>query len=186
MIRVFIALNLSKKTHTQLSQLSKNLQTNISNFKWSNTDQAHLTLNFLGDIDEALLPSLEQALRQALKSAPVFDLKLGRLGGFPSLGRCRILWIGLDSGLAGCSAVKVLVDQALSEVSIRPESKPFKPHVTLARSKSGKIVDLDGKFFRESFSSFPIDRIDVVSIYKSDLQPSGPIHTRLAEIPLAG
>lgn len=188
-MRAFIAIELPKKVCSELQKIPSLLDSQSSAFRWGKADQRHLTLRFLGEVEESLAPSIQRNLMLSLSRFSSFDLQLGKLGGFPKLEKCRILWQGIDRGFESCEQLKKLVDDALSASAITPDpSEQFIPHITIGRSKMGKIVRLPKPTLLRltAYSSELNVPVASISLFKSDLTPSGPIHTRLAQIPLRG
>ena len=141
----------------------------------------HLTLHFLGDMPEALLPALTAALDR-VKAAP-FTLELTSRGRFPARGPARVLWMGVAKSPA-LAEVHAAAGLAIESVGLPPEGRPFTPHVTLAR-----LTDAAGRRIPEGFlaggpirnAAFPVERI---TLYESERTPDGPVHTPVHEVPL--
>jgi 2'-5' RNA ligase len=144
----------------------------------------HVTLKFIGEVDEARVPELVEAIRGAASHAAPFDVGVRRLGGFPNAGRPRVIWAGLD-GAGALAALAAQVDGALAALGIPRESRPFDAHVTLGRVREPRanraLADAlagGGDFGRLAVTS--------VSLMRSDLQPGGARYTELATVLLAG
>ena len=93
----------------------------------------HLTLRFLGNVDEIRLRTLETLL-EAIQ-APPFELGLDRVGAFGSGRLKRVLWLGLSTGAEPAGELAVKVEQACRGAGLEPEERPFRPHITLARAR---------------------------------------------------
>jgi 2'-5' RNA ligase len=94
----------------------------------------HVTLRFLGDTPAALVPSLTAALREAARSELPFDVRVGRLIGLPDRRRARVAAAAVDTGAAPLARLSEALTRALLPLGIEPEARPFRPHLTLARS----------------------------------------------------
>lgn len=102
--------------------------------RWVRLDGLHFTLRFLGPtLDDRLEPAIEAVHAAAIGQAP-FDVAIGGAGAFPPVGRPRALWLGLRAGADGLAGLAVAVDRALAEAGWVLDPKPFRPHLTLARS----------------------------------------------------
>ena len=144
----------------------------------------HVTLKFLGQIDEARVDAIGDALTAAAQRTPAFDVNVRGLGAFPTATRARILWVGLAPAapLVGLAAA---VDAALAGLGIERESRPFAAHVTLGRVReSQRNLALADALAR------PVDcgRLAVtrISLMRSELHPRGARYTELASVLLAG
>ncbi|MCA9489512.1 MAG: RNA 2',3'-cyclic phosphodiesterase [Myxococcales bacterium] len=134
-------------------------------------EQLHVTLHFLGERDpDAVIAALE-----ALSFEP-FTLRVGGLGVFEGQDRDRICWAGLEES-AALVTLHRQVGLALAAVGFAPEARPYRPHVTLARSKSSATVPV------EAFQAAALGPMDVpvseIALFESVLGPTGPSYTRL-------
>ncbi len=103
--------------------------------RWVKSHQWHLTLVFLGEISELALRSVRTVLAAVTQRHPSFRLVLGGGGVFPPRGRARVAWVGVDS--SGLVTLQQAVFEALStSARVDLESRPFHPHLTLARPRS--------------------------------------------------
>ncbi|TVM32499.1 RNA 2',3'-cyclic phosphodiesterase [Oceanidesulfovibrio marinus] len=103
---------------------------------WTRPGNWHITLAFLGEVEESQQPDLEQAL-SAVAFAP-FTLQAGGAGVFPPQGRPKVLWVGALYGGQAVAALAGDVQQALIPLGFVPDDRPFTTHLTLARTKRGK------------------------------------------------
>ena len=147
-------------------------------------EQVHLTLKFLGDTEEALVPKLVDAMHRSVAGVAPFTVRIVGTGAFPNLRRMRVLWVGMEGG-------QPLVDIARRlEAETEPlgyprEGRDFSPHVTLARVKGGGNLDRARQVLeahaKDAYGEFAIDR---VRLKKSVLTPQGPIYSTVEEVPL--
>jgi 2'-5' RNA ligase len=126
----------------------------------------HLTLKFIGESYD--LQGITKALSE-VRGAPA-EVGLKGLGTFP-----RVLWIGVQADLASLAA---RIDQALEPLGITRETRPFSPHLTIARMKDGRMPKFNEQ---PDFGSF---RISEFVLYESKLGSSGPTYTALERFPL--
>jgi RNA 2',3'-cyclic 3'-phosphodiesterase len=152
---------------------------------WVAAQNLHLTLHFLGEIDERRVPALEKALAPPLGIDDT-SVGFGPWGVFPPRGVPRVIWIGITGGVATLARAQVLVGQRLEREGIPPESRPWSPHLTVGRVKvpSGPL------WARLTEEAAPgVDaRCPVTSctLYRSHLSPGGPTYEALVQIPFAG
>ncbi|MGH7166626.1 MAG: RNA 2',3'-cyclic phosphodiesterase, partial [Nitrospiraceae bacterium] len=150
MIRAFVAIELNPNLRSALAQIQTSLKSAIprhlppgARIQWVRPDSIHLTLKFLGDTDETRLGEIERALALAAHSQTRFSLDVCALGVFPDLRAPRVLWVGLsgqedqDHAHTSDRLVRLAgdIDQAMATLGYPTESRPFNPHLTLARIK---------------------------------------------------
>ena len=190
--RLFVAIDLSQTAREQLARAIARLRDTLRThdldaaFRWVDPANLHLTLRFLGNIDDAAADQVFEVLRAPLGSdrLPVI---LGRLGTFPPRGRPRVLYAAVEQGADMLRALRDAVDARLAPVCHwEPDTKPFAPHLTLARSRDGSRID------PVAFSRL-IDAVDwqrvpftasAVTVFSSRTLPAGPVYTAEAHAAL--
>lgn len=179
--RTFVALNLPPAVRSSVADLRRALPPPPRGLRWADAAQLHLTLAFLGDLDEEALAAVRAAARSvALAHAP-FAADLRGLGAFPHAARARVAWVGWG---AGAEAVVALQATLVSELRRPPDRRPFTPHVTLARARGP--LDLRAWLAAAPTWASPAWRVDAVDVMTSALTPEGAIHTLLQRSALAG
>jgi 2'-5' RNA ligase len=103
--------------------------------RWVSPDGVHLTLKFLGSTDPALVPAVGSRMSEAARASAPTGLVLRGVGGFPSAGRPRVLWLGLAEGQDALARIAADLDSRLEPHGWVPERRPFHAHLTLARSE---------------------------------------------------
>src|SRR5690606_39181108 len=121
--RLFVALNLSESVKKSLEPLAKGL----GDVRWTLPEQQHLTLRFIGEVDNGAMRDVIEAL--AMVPARPFQLTLKGLGHFPPRGEPRVLWVGVEKN-AELAALKRRIDRALRETAVPPETREDAGHVT--------------------------------------------------------
>jgi 2'-5' RNA ligase len=159
---------------------------------WTRPEGFHLTLKFLGNIAEDGITKIAQAIRGVTDGFSVFTVSIGEVGVFPHPRSPRVIWVGAKS--AGDDLVRLQdgIEKILVPLGFPPEDRPFHPHLTLGRIKSG-----DGRsglgFNKMALAQWLIenqkrecDRFEAkeVLLLKSDLQPGGAVYTPLARMKL--
>jgi 2'-5' RNA ligase len=155
-----------------------------SDVAWVAEANLHVTLKFLGPTDDARVPAVAAALGEAARGAAAHELRVRDLGAFPSPGRPRVVWAGLEAA-APLAALAAAVDDALAALGIPRESRPFAAHVTLGRVREPRRQPaLAAALARPvDFGPLPVRR---VSLMRSDLHPRGARYTELTSIALSG
>ena len=153
---------------------------------WVAPQNFHITVKFLGGIDEERVPTIVEAVRAATAGHRAFTLEIRGLGAFPAPTRPRVLWAGVTEGAAALIALAGAVDAALAALGFEREARAFTAHVTLARVREPRRVPpLADAIDRAGAQRFGGPLIDHVALVRSDLSPRGARYTPLATIPLA-
>jgi RNA 2',3'-cyclic 3'-phosphodiesterase len=155
--------------------------------KWVPPENMHLTVRFIGHVDEGRVPAVVDALTPPLDIAP-FDVELGGCGVFPPSGPPRVLWIGLTQGLQPLSAIHDTFDRRLAPFGFEPERRPFNVHLTLARVKDasrGASREVSGALARVTPLAVTF-RVTRAAIFQSHLSPRGPRYEAIAFSELRG
>jgi 2'-5' RNA ligase len=154
----------------------------------------HLTIKFLGDMDEQMIDPLRLALEQALGSHSAVNVPLARLGGFPRPQSPRVLWVGPpENWERGTEARRIeeihaAIEQTCEGFSFLRETRPFSPHLTLARIKAGERqvgVALARSGVLDQSLSLGALEIGSVALVRSELKPTGSVYTKLWEVKTA-
>lgn len=150
--------------------------------KWVPAENLHLTLKFLGDVQDDRLPAACAATRRAA-SGPAFDVAWEGLGVFPSARRPDVVWVGAGAGRAPLERLAARVEAAFVEAGFAPESRPFHAHLTLARVKRGRPLEgLEASDW--AAAKFGADAVREIALMRSDLRPSGPVYQAVDVVPL--
>jgi 2'-5' RNA ligase len=198
MIRAFLAVELSQELRAELALVQQELKHRIepelkreTRISWVQPAKIHLTMKFLGDMDEQVIDPLQTALEQAIGNRTAMNVPLERLGAFPRPHSPRVLWIGpSEHWEKGAEARRVTeiqgaIEQACEGLDFLRETKPFSPHLTLARIKAGErqggvALAKSGVLDRPiSLGSLPVESIVLM---KSELKPTGSVYTKLWEV----
>ena len=154
--------------------------------RWVRLDGLHLTLRFLGPTLDPRIGPAQAAVRSAGSDAARFDVVLGTAGAFPEGGRPRTLWVDVIEGSAELAAMASRVDEALVAAGWPPETRPFKAHLTLARSDGVPAGRAIAQSLIDEAAELRISsRIDRIGLYES-LTGGGPARYEPVEVvPLA-
>ena len=197
MIRAFLAVELSQKLRAELAALQQELMQSIEpemqrdmRISWVPPAKMHLTIKFLGDMDEQLLDPLLGVVERAIGSQPSVNVPLERLGAFPSPQSPRVLWVGpsehWERGTEAKRMVEVrgAIEEAGESMGFLREAKPFSPHLTLARIKMGERR-IGAALAKSGVLDRPLSlgslAVESVVLMKSELKPAGSVYTRLWE-----
>jgi len=198
MIRTFLAVELSELLRTTLATIQSDLKQRLAkaltrdvNISWVRPASLHVTVKFLGDIDEGLVLPLKEAIMELLKAHGPIVVPVNRLGAFPRPQQPRVLWAGPSAQWErgeDASRLAVLdraIDACCGSLNLATDSRPLSAHLTLARVKAGERVV--GQLLAQSGvmdRSFTCESLDInaIALMKSELKPSGSVYTRLWDV----
>lgn len=186
---MFIAIELSPSIAGRVQKLIAEFSTVQARVKWIESKNLHLTLKFLGNVDEMDLPALCKALDAVAKEIPPFDLEAGGVGAFPDPRFARTLWLGLLRGAEEVNELYQALDAKLRPLGFRSEERAFKPHLTIGRiqdSEQGVFDEIAARL--ETLKDFHGGVTDVcdVSLFASDPRRDGPVYDALHTAELKG
>ncbi len=133
-IRAFVALWLPPEHRQRLSDYLAECAAAAPDFRWVRPDGLHVTLRFLGGLEEGPLAAVRSGLA-GVRDSP-FEVELGDLGDFGGRRSARVVWSGLRLGGEEAARLATAVEAACRSAGLDPEARAFRPHVTLARARS--------------------------------------------------
>lgn len=186
-MRTFVAIPLTEEVHQELAKLQDSLRKSGCDIKWANPANIHLTLKFLGEIDDKQTEDIKASLAQALTGHNSFWIHIAGIGAFPRLSYPKIIWVGIDKGSKECIALARSIEEAVEKLELRKEKRPFSPHLTLGRIRTlNKKPQLISHIEKEKdFASQHKVSVNKIILFQSTLTPKGPIYTTLKEFSLA-
>lgn len=180
-MRLFIAIDIPE--NEKILSALRYLRGTGRNIKPVEEENLHLTLVFLGEVRNVA------GVREVLSGIKFgkFRVSLRGVGAFPSLNRPRVVWIGVDQGREEMQELRNRIISGLKRIGIEPdeEESRFSPHLTLGRVKGpidpGVFSEFLKTFSQEDFGEFIAEE---VHLFRSDLNPSGPVYTRIQSVKL--
>jgi 2'-5' RNA ligase len=187
-MRLFIAVDLDDAARNAIGAEQKRLGAAMrhsegSSLKWVRPEQMHLTLVFLGQVNDATAPAILARLEQPVMQSP-FELVFGGTGVFPPRGAPNVLWLGVASGAREIADLQREVAQRVAELGIPPERRPFHPHLTLARWRESRGADRARALGAARDGPIARVHVDHATLYQSRLSSSGSAYTALARATL--
>lgn len=173
-IRAFLGVGLPEAQRQALSGYLEAGRAAEDGLRWVSPDNLHLTLRFLGAVTPELVERLSEDLRE-LRFAS-FEVRLGSLGTFGRGAAVRVLWLGLAAGAAELAGLAGQVEEACGRSGAAPETRPYNPHLTLARARDRKGVELPEL---PPAPTVPGWRVAEMVLYRSRLGPGGAVHSVL-------
>lgn len=186
-IRAFIALPIAAAVREELAALIEAVRRPRDGTRWVRPDGIHLTLAFLGSIPETTVAAIDDALNTVAAERAPFTIRTTATGGFPTLRRPRVLWVGLEASADHpLQRLQAAVAGALVPIGHERDERPFRPHLTVGRVKEMSRAPEVGE--RVGAYRFPALtwHADRVHLMRSDLHPSGARYTVLREVLLTG
>ncbi len=182
-VRSFISIDLEdQQILSRIASILSSLQSLGGDLKPVERENIHLTLKFLGNVPATRLDEVKSSLQQLIFSA--FTAEIKGAGAFPNLTHMNVIWVGVNEGWSQVEQIYEQVEKLLSSLGFRRENRPFSPHITIARVRSGRNRDEIASFLRrlsdESFGTFSVDGI---RLKQSILSSSGPKYSTLLEVP---
>jgi 2'-5' RNA ligase len=188
-IRSFIAIELPEEVKSGLRRLQAELKLPQHSFvKCVAPDGIHLTLKFLGNISPQKVAEITGVMEQASQGISPFQLQITELGAFPNMRQPRVLWVGIKGELDKLKAWQKRIDDGLVPLGFVKETRPFTPHLTLARVRENCSPD-DRRNLGELVMKTPVEvdyamTVNSLNLMRSQLLPGGAVYSRLAEVKL--
>ncbi len=188
-IRSFIAIELPPEIKLALSRLQAQLKSSQQrSIKWVDTEGIHLTLKFLGAVAADKIGEITKAIEISAQGIPPLHLEIKGLGVFPGMKRVQVVWVGMGGDIEKLSRLQQQLESSLEPFGFVPESRPFTPHLTLARVRDQASFDerqsLGQLIASTRFETAYGFSVDSVNLMRSQLTREGAIYTRLASVKL--
>jgi 2'-5' RNA ligase len=184
-IRSFIAIPLTGEVQRAAKKLSREMRGVDDGMKWVPEDNLHLTLKFLGDVVDREVPHVCRVIREACEPAGEFELEFAGTGGFPSDERPRVVWAGITEGGDELIDLVTRLEAGLAKLGFKPESRDYRPHLTLGRSgsrpPSPEVLAKIARFKTRRLGTMVVDE---VRLYASYLDKGGPTYNVMDKIRL--
>ncbi len=181
-MRVFVAVELPEDVREAVHRGTVRLRQANRDVRWVPAGNMHLTLKFLGDIDDRRLALVKTAVASVSADQLPFDLSLGEVGAFPTLRRPRVVWIAIRGATDALAALAQRLDGLLQEVGFPGESRPYRAHLTLGRPRRpGPLNDASSVSVPDRTFS-----VDHAVIMESRLSPQGAQYEALEVFPFRG
>lgn len=179
-IRSFIAVEIPEGVQAQIGQLQQKFKNLQGNIKLVKSENIHLTLKFLGDIDQSQLNKIKEKIDDTAKISKKFEIKICGIGVFPKLDFPRIIWVGIEDDEKHIEKIYQNLEDGLSKIGFEKEKRAFHSHLTIARIKYLKDkVELKKILETTQFIISEQITVNEISLFKSTLTPKGAIYTLL-------
>ena len=184
MIRTFIAIELPVEVKRVVRQIQDQLGGSIEGIKWVKQENIHLSVKFLGNVEENGINDIATAVKNAVKESSVMNLKTGHLGAFPNEKRPRILWLGVEGDVREFISMSKNCELELAKLGYEIDARENKPHITIGRIRSSKKQ----KGVINILKDIPVEsilfRVDALKLMRSELNINGAVYTNLQSVKL--
>lgn len=190
-MRVFVGVPLSAEVRDAALEMIDRLRRDVarlapsSRISWTSADRLHVTVRFIGHVDDTAAATVAGVLAPPLRMRP-FDVTVAGLGTFPPKGPPRVVWAGIDEGADTLDAVERLVSDRLMSAGIGREDRAYRPHVTLARVREAgglRTMPVVGSLGDWACGTM---RVDAITLFESRLSPKGALYVPLQRTSLLG
>jgi 2'-5' RNA ligase len=188
-IRLFVAIFPPAEVAQRLTEAARALAGGLSPraMAWTRPEQIHLTLNFLGNVEQGRLEGFQRAVEAACGRGGPIHLRARGLGCFPGPARARVIWAGLGGDATAVKGLKAKLDESLARLGYVQDTRAFHPHLTIGRVKllSGgdrrHLTATLPKWRETDFGAWTAERVDLM---QSVISPAGAEYALVQSFPL--
>jgi RNA 2',3'-cyclic 3'-phosphodiesterase len=187
-VRSFIAVDVGDEVRRKAAALQQQLARTGANVKWVAPDAMHLTLLFLGELDDRDILPVCRAVEKVAATEPGFPLRVSGVGAFPNTRRPKVVWGGVTDGAEPLRRLYTALEAKLLDLGVyRKEERDYTPHLTLGRVKN----EADGFALAPELTKLLAwdggrAMVNEVLVFSSELRRDGPEHTVLGRAELTG
>jgi len=187
-IRSFLAFELPREIKGIVERVSGEVRTSPLKASWIRSENIHLTVVFLGNVESDETKALADAVNRVCTGYRPFRISLGPMGCFPNSRSPRVLWLGLGGDLEKMSRFRDDLQRGLASFGLKEEERAFRPHLTLGRFRKPPRMTAQLDHLISSYRDLesPVCSLEELILFKSDLKPGGAVYTKLQHFPLAG
>jgi 2'-5' RNA ligase len=187
-LRTFIAVDLGKPIRDRIVSLQEKLAQSGAPVKWVEVENLHVTLLFLGEVEDRTVPAVCQAVADVGQQHAPFTMTVEAVGSFPNARRPRVLWVGVGDGVQELCGLHDALEPPLLDLGCyRREERRYTPHITIGRVKTERPSDHLATALAKNTAwkagEIPVREVLVMS---SELTPDGPLYTVLSRAKLGG
>jgi len=181
-MRTFIAIELPKEIKEYLARVQNKLKASGADVKWVEPANIHLTLKFLGEIDENIKTKVIASLSEIAAGRDSFIVGLSSIGAFPGIRSPRVIWAGLSLGDEDVKEIAKKIESDLEKIGLAKEDREFSSHITLGRTRSAKNRSELARMLEDppETQQGPLEfYVSEITFFKSTLTPKGPVYEPL-------
>lgn len=182
-MRCFVAVEIPEEVREGVEDLQGELRETGGDLNLVDPGQVHVTLKFLGDVEEERVPAVEEAVERAAAPVEPFEASYEGVGVFPSRSYVRVVWVGAEG--SGFSELASNLEDEMADLGFEREDRDFVPHATIARVKSGRVKDrIVGVVDSHEGEGFGGEVVRDVRLKSSRLEPDGAVYGDVAVVEL--
>lgn len=186
-IRTFIAVEIPVSIRRRIEELQESLAPAAEDVKWVEPENIHLTLKFLGEVDERDVYTVCKSVEAAVAGTTPFEITVAGVGAFPNANRPRVIWAGVRQGSQEITAIHDAIDESLEGQGYPREDRSYTPHFTIGRIRrtvpNPRLQNALDQQANWEAGSCPVHEVLIMA---SQLGPKGPQYTVMGRGPLSG
>ncbi|MFN3466108.1 MAG: RNA 2',3'-cyclic phosphodiesterase [Candidatus Brocadiales bacterium] len=180
--RLFVAVEVEDVVKKRFRECQERLREAEADVKWVDVKNIHVTLKFLGYVEEERLTQVKDIINKSVQGIKPFSLRFKGIGGFPKFQRPMVVFITAEDRMGCLTTMNSRLEEGFQTLGIEKEDRTYEPHLTLGRVKSPRniegLVRLMEKYRDELFGEELVSRVLLI---QSQLTPKGPVYTKLEE-----
>ena len=194
-MRIFVGVDLDSEIRARSERFVEGVRGFAPDARWARPESLHITLKFVGEQTAAQVEAIQARLLRVESGA--FEIRCAGYGFFPTAKAPRVFWIGIQAG-PELGALAANIDEAVAELGVAREDRPYSPHLTLARAGGGSgapkwragdgtnktFATLEKRLGAMGELDFGTMSAREFILYQSQLSPAGSKYTRLQRFPL--
>jgi len=184
-IRTFVGVQLQPPARKRALKLIGKLQKSEANARWITADEMHITLSFLGDTIDTMVPKVCQAVDQAAQDASPFNLSIAGVGAFPDIARPRVAWLGVGEGVDHLTALHRKLETLIRALGVQTDGRRYNPHMTIGRIR-GRNQPLTELLEKHADATAGESLVTEAVVFSSSMEKSGPVYAIMHRAKLSG
>ena len=186
-LRTFVAINIPANIKQELARVQDLFRHADIGVRWVRPEGLHVTLKFLGEVEEERIAEIRSVMVEAARGASAFTLELTEVDAFPNARYPRIIWMGLEDASGELQRLQEKLDKGFRKLGFEPEGREYSPHLTMGRVAAsrgrGQLIRLLHTEKRRHGGIFEVSAVDPM---RSTLTPAGAEYALLGSVPLGG
>jgi len=186
-LRLFVAIPIPERVRNEMMAVQRELKPlALGDVRWTNVEQLHLTLKFLGNVPASSVEAVKESLAEACAATAPFHLRAEGIGFFPNERQPRVVWVGFEDDKNELTVLQMRVERRLAPFAEKPGAEKYLAHATLGRFQKyrrHKTEQLMPRALTHQHRVFGGWQVQEVILFRSELSPDGARHTRVAVFP---
>ncbi len=179
MIRTFIAIEIPAEIKQKIVKFQESINIKYFPVRWTKAQNMHITLKFIGEIEENLVDKINKELMTPPPLSEPFEISISGTGVFPNPQKPRVMWTGIRDGVNKLTDLSKKVENILLEYGISKEERNFKPHLTIGRFRGRLKIEDNKKYFSPDLLNTGSFEVSEILFVKSILNPTGAEYSNI-------